>query len=220
MINNTIILILGMHRSGTSCLAGSLQQRGLYLGEVIEKSLFNYKGNRENISIRNLNDSILEFSKGSWDSPPDKIIWNDNHKFHRQSIIDNFVYKRISLWGFKDPRTIITLPFWLEVLREPKLIASFRHPTEVAKSLSKRNSFNFTKSLNLWYHYNSLLLPFIEKDKIFLINFNSSPEEYIESIIKISKVLGLNTENIPTESNFYDSRLNNNELINENQNKG
>jgi len=42
------ILILGMHRSGTSCLAGCLEEAGLYLGDVNLKAGFNKKGNREN----------------------------------------------------------------------------------------------------------------------------------------------------------------------------
>lgn len=41
------VLILGMHRSGTSCLAGSLQEAGLYLGEVNTAAPHNAKGNRE-----------------------------------------------------------------------------------------------------------------------------------------------------------------------------
>ncbi len=42
------VLILSMHRSGTSCLAGSLQQGGMYLGDVYEHSPHNIKGNRGN----------------------------------------------------------------------------------------------------------------------------------------------------------------------------
>ena len=53
------ILILGMHRSGTSCLAGSLQQQGVYLGEVHEWNPHNLKGNRENPHIMALNEGLL-----------------------------------------------------------------------------------------------------------------------------------------------------------------
>ena len=41
------VVILGMHRSGTSCLTGSLQDKGLYLGQVSQRGTFNKKGNRE-----------------------------------------------------------------------------------------------------------------------------------------------------------------------------
>ena len=43
------IAILGMHRSGTSCLAGSLQEAGIYLGDVVTSAAHNQKGNRENV---------------------------------------------------------------------------------------------------------------------------------------------------------------------------
>jgi len=46
------VAILGMHRSGTSCLAGSLQELGLYLGEVYDQNPHNPRGNRENAAAR------------------------------------------------------------------------------------------------------------------------------------------------------------------------
>ncbi len=69
----TAIAILGMHRSGTSCLAGSLQQAGLYLGEVVEQAPHKKRGNRESLVIRSLNDRLLEENGGAWDSPPIEI---------------------------------------------------------------------------------------------------------------------------------------------------
>jgi len=44
------MLILGMHRSGTSCLAGCLQAAGLISGEVNIQAMYNAKGNRENLA--------------------------------------------------------------------------------------------------------------------------------------------------------------------------
>ena len=42
-----VVCVLGMHRSGTSCLAGSLEQQGLFLGETNTRGPFNLRGNRE-----------------------------------------------------------------------------------------------------------------------------------------------------------------------------
>ena len=64
------ILILGMHRSGTSCLAGSLQEAGLYLGEVNTTAPHNAKGNRESRTIVALHDGLLQANGGAWDAPP------------------------------------------------------------------------------------------------------------------------------------------------------
>ena len=58
-----------MHRSGTSCLTGSLEAAGLYLGNIQTWNPFNLKGNRENQEIVDLHDLILADNGGSWDSP-------------------------------------------------------------------------------------------------------------------------------------------------------
>ena len=58
------VVVLGMHRSGTSLLAGTLQEAGLELGEVVHSAPHNRKGNRESISIRTLHEDLLERSGG------------------------------------------------------------------------------------------------------------------------------------------------------------
>ena len=69
----TVICILGMHRSGTSSLAGCLQEAMLGLGDVVESAPHNLKGNRENLAIRGLNDDFLAYSNGAWDRPPERL---------------------------------------------------------------------------------------------------------------------------------------------------
>ena len=65
-----VIAVLGMHRSGTSALVGSLQQRGLFLGRHSTRNTYNLRGNRENPDVVQLNEDILEHSGGSWHAPP------------------------------------------------------------------------------------------------------------------------------------------------------
>lgn len=78
--NITPIMILGMHRSGTSCLAGSLQSAGLCLGSVSISNTYNPKGNRENSLIMLLNDELLNYNNSNWCSPPPtKLNWEEKH---------------------------------------------------------------------------------------------------------------------------------------------
>ncbi len=72
---NRLICILGMHRSGTSCVTGSLQQAGLFLGACHTWSPHNRKGNRENQDFVDLNDDVLATNDGAWDKPPRKLVW-------------------------------------------------------------------------------------------------------------------------------------------------
>ena len=77
---STIVCILGMHRSGTSCLAGSLEEAGLYLGDVITNTPHNLKGTRENRRIFTLHDGILGRCGGTWQHPPERIDWTDSDR--------------------------------------------------------------------------------------------------------------------------------------------
>ncbi len=70
-----ILCILGMHRSGTSCLTGSLQQGGLFLGKHHEWNEYNRKGNRENQDVVNLNESIFKANGLNWKEPLRPASW-------------------------------------------------------------------------------------------------------------------------------------------------
>ena len=71
------VVILGMHRSGTSLLAGSLEAAGLNLGEVKKASPYNRMGNKENASIRSLNNALHKKSGAAWRRPPaGQIRWH------------------------------------------------------------------------------------------------------------------------------------------------
>ena len=86
-----------MHRSGTSCLAGSLQESDVYFGDVSLENKYNKKGNRENIKIMNLNEKILSHNNGSWDEPPIEMKWTDDHELEGISIIKYFESNRCDI---------------------------------------------------------------------------------------------------------------------------
>ena len=110
-----VIIILGMHRSGTSCLAGTIEKTGIYFGNVSQHNTFNLKGNRENNQIIKLNNDVLAYNNGNWDNPPYKVEWPLSLKKQRDEIIEQ--HFPTLTWGFKDPRTLLTLDGWLEVLK-------------------------------------------------------------------------------------------------------
>ena len=106
-----IIGILGMHRSGTSCLTGSLQEAGLFLGEHHTWNKHNEKGNRENQSIVDLHDEILAANGGAWDSPPQgDVAWSDAHIQRARELLGE--YGEEPVFGFKDPRALLALEGW------------------------------------------------------------------------------------------------------------
>lgn len=205
--NKTAVLILGMHRSGTSSLAGSLEQRGLYLGKVAQSNINNPKGNRENREIMALNDYILRKNKGSWDRPPEKLYYDDTDIIRKKAIIEQLINGTDSFWGFKDPRSLITLDFWREGLEQCMYVATFRHPYSVAFSLQNRNGIPPKKGLELWNYYNKKLIELSKKENLFLVNFDLSHSEYIRHINKISQIIGLPGMTFEENSEFYTPTL-------------
>jgi tetratricopeptide (TPR) repeat protein len=165
---NLIICILGMHRSGTSCLAGSLQAAGLPGGEVVKYANDNLKGNRENLLIMQLNDQVLAHNDGRWDNPPTTMNYTTQHQQKRDKLIQE-LNSQFPVWMFKDPRTALTFPFWQEGIPNLQLIGTFRYPLKVAMSLYQRQAISIPlrEGIKLWIHYNNLILKaFIQNNQV------------------------------------------------------
>jgi hypothetical protein len=183
------IIILGMHRSGTSMLAGSLEQAGLALGNVVTDGTDNRKGNRENRAVMAIHEDLLERSGGSWDNPPDEVRWCALHREVRSFFIS--VFRDEAIWGFKDPRTLFTVDGWIEALPDAEFVGIFRHPVLVALSLQARNGFGLAKGLRLWQRYNERLLHLHDEHRFPIVEFEDDPERLRESLIRVSDVLDL-----------------------------
>ncbi len=205
-MTNTTIIVLGMHRSGTSCLAGILESAGLHLGEVNTKAPFNKKGNRENNDIMKLNDQVLANTGHTWRDPPEgPAKWTEADGRQRDAIISKLSEKPI--WGFKDPRTLITLDGWLEALPSVKFVGTFRHPKRVAKSLASRPAplhVPIEDGLALWQSYNRRLLTISDRFDMPIVNFDLAPDQYTNQVTKICHQLGLSSNK---DSDFFDRSL-------------
>lgn len=175
--NNNGLVVLGMHRSGTSCLAGMLQFAGFNAGMIDEWNPDNLKGNRENQSILKLNSAIFKESGGSWHSPPSSVINNPVHYELRDEILTSLQSSE-KAWMFKEPRTLFTLPFWLNSSIKFKLIGIFRDPMSVAKSLNARDNLTITEGLKLWAVYNENLLRVVREHNVPLLYFTDDPESF------------------------------------------
>ncbi len=184
-----VIIVLGMHRSGTSCLAGSLQQAGLYLGDVNVSNPANVKGNRENRAIMDLHNAVLSANGGSWDAPPPSVTWQAVHKAERDALIAS--YPADDTWGFKDPRTLLLLEGWLERLPHARFAATYRHPLSVYESMHKRDKCPQTKAFDLWVHYNRRLLEYHERFGFDLVCFDWPVERYRRALTNMARRLNL-----------------------------
>ena len=200
-----IVVVLGMHRSGTSCLTGILESAGVDLGEVSRRNPFNPRGNLESKRVIDLHDALLRFNGGSWDAPPAGVVWPEALKKERDVIIHE---KRGSrCWGLKDPRMLLTLEGWLEVLpaKNTSLVATFRHPHSVARSLHARNGIPLEKALSLWKIYNEKLLARHAASGFPVICFDYPAGDYAKQVRKLLDLWALPGSGRALD--FYDNEL-------------
>ena len=201
-----IIAILGMHRSGTSMLTGSLQEAGLYLGNVYAKNKYNQKGNRESPILMSFHERLLEQNGGTWQSPPNFVRWSDEDKDKMKAFIKN--YDRKPNWGFKDPRTLFVIEGWQELIPNLKLVGIFRNPMAVALSLQHRDQFTIEKGLDIWMKYNERLLELYQKSNFPIIEFINNTILLQRSIKTLVSILELKQRDIST---FFSKELVHNE---------
>ena len=184
------LLILGMHRSGTSCLTGQLEEAGVWLGEVRHSSAHNAKGNRENPEIMALNEAVLVDNGSRWDQPPEgPVIWATARLAERDRILAAYPSDRV--WGFKDPRTLFTLDSWRDILPEARFVGTIRHPLAVARSLYARSKMPIEKGLALWTRYNARLLQIALREACPILSFDVPAPQYSAATVKLIESLGL-----------------------------
>ncbi|MEZ5572137.1 MAG: glycosyltransferase [Halioglobus sp.] len=179
-----LVVVLGMHRSGTSAISGLLSHLGANFGRnLIPSAPDNKKGFFENADLVALNNEILAEFGLSWSSCRN-IHWTPstlaqlNLKFgHRASALVNSITSAYSgTSAIKDPRLSRLLPFWHGVFLACDVDVSFlwvlRNPAAVAQSLANRNCYNPETSCALWLRYNLDILEFKPQATVTLVEFN------------------------------------------------
>ncbi|MBX3489281.1 hypothetical protein [Parvibaculum sp.] len=157
------VLVLGMHRSGTSALARVLSMLGVGLPEnLVEAAASNPAGFWEPETIVRLNQAILGAAGSSWDDwqafDPD---WHSSPaaaEFRARALEAlNAEFGNASLFVLKDPRICRLAPFWLDVFGRvgvrPLIVLPLRNPLEVAASLEKRDNLAPEFGCLLWLRH-------------------------------------------------------------------
>ena len=145
------VILIGMHRSGTSMVTRLLEELGLFVG-------WRKQPDHEALFFLRLNQWLLGQCGGGWDHPQ-PISDLLSHRAARALAIDyldvtlrsprsiSFLgsrYPRARMphlpfaWGFKDPRSTFTLPIWLDLFPKAKVVHIYRHAVDVASSLQRR----------------------------------------------------------------------------------
>lgn len=187
------VVILGMHRSGTSLVANALSRFDMYLGNNLMNgpSIDNLEGHGETWEAVEINDEILRRSGGDWQSPPDRLADIDQPLAEQMGRFIAELQTR-AVAGWKDPRTTLTFPRWKPFLGRYRIVACLRHPMNVARSLQVRNNLPIDKGLALWAAYNRQLLDHVSREtECFWVNFDAPEAELVGRIQTICSRLGL-----------------------------
>jgi hypothetical protein len=147
------VIVLGMHRSGTTMVAELLGGLGVFLGAELQ-------ADHESTFFLDANDLLLRQVNASWDQPGGWMAFLKHPeaveltvKCLRRDVLSSQVRQYLGLkrylrersveklegpWGWKEPRTVLTLPVWLRLFPEARLIHIVRNGVDVAASLRAR----------------------------------------------------------------------------------
>lgn len=183
------VIVLGMHRSGTSTVTRLINMMGAHVGsaeELIGSNHENPKGFWERRDVIDANEALLAeagcnwYTLGQWhhnDCETPAHFASQALQAQCQNVVNelNFYHH----WVMKDPRLCHTLPFWLPLLKNPVLIIVYRYPLEIAQSLKKRNDFMFQHSLAIQEYATVGMLNAARKLPHFFVRYSELMEDPI-----------------------------------------
>jgi len=180
------LLVVGMHRSGTSAVTGALG----YLGLAVPVAQDRWAPSPDNPdhwesrALGNYDDALLERLGGTWDRPPDPSLdWESDPDLGIDGLGDAaeaagkaFPNPGPVVW--KDPRSCLLLPYWLA--RIPKPVAAvfiWRSPLSVARSLQARDGMHLADGVALWERYNRSAVAGLVGVDTFVLRYESIIED-------------------------------------------
>ena len=145
------VIIVGMHRSGTTMLSKILEELGVFMGWRKDE-------NNEALFFLRFNDWVLKQANATWDNPYNYNLIDEDFRNLMTNLAERYIrsIRRIEYlglikglkyrslkeldfpWGWKDPRNTFTLDIWLRIFPDAKIIHIYRNPIDVAESLRRR----------------------------------------------------------------------------------
>ena len=197
------VLVVGMHRSGTSALSSVLEATGLDAGtDLMARDVGNPDGYYEQRAVVTLDDDVLAHYGGSWDAPPllapgwaEERVARDFARRAREVLDATFSGPRFVM---KDPRVSLLLPLWRHVLLDRcAAVVIVRDPAEVAWSLALRDAMSPLSAMALWSAYNRALLGGLEGLPVHVVHYselverpNSVVSEIVASLRDWGEIVG------------------------------
>ena len=208
-----VVIVLGMHRSGTSLVTRGVATFGAELGtNLVSPAFDNPMGFWEDKTFVSINNRVLEAIGQSYESMA-IIPGNLNHDKRTGEIRQEaaeLIKEKISessLWVVKDPRTSRLLSFWKPIFDEYELTVEYviavRHPLSVAESLKTRNDFPIMKSLLLWLEHYVACVSETRLERRVFVDYDMLIDNPYKELERLGSMLGMldgNRANLSIES--------------------
>ncbi len=195
-MTSNCIVVLGMHRSGTSVTTALLHSMGAYVGredQLTGRSVENPTGFFERRDLRNYCDTLLTAAGADW--------WRVAH-FDSELIPDRVMEEQTAVlqgilgeldshatWAIKEPRLCILLPIVRRVVDDVVIVHVVRDPVEVATSLRQRNRFPMQAGLALWEAYRVAALRHSAGLRQVTVNYNELVRSPADTVARLREQL-------------------------------
>jgi len=200
------VCVTGMHRSGTSLVAGMVGDLGIDMGrpaEMITAEMFDLPaddqpgGYHENVRFLRLDDAILnrmggdnyrvpELSSG-WATAP--VLADERRRAEALAV----ELRARAPWGFKDPRAMLLLELWLDVVPDLQVVLCLRNPMEVAQSVAARGHIGVDDALRWWSRCHDLCVPALPPTTV-VVAHDRVLEDPRRELRRIAEVIGLDVD--------------------------
>lgn len=201
------IIVLAMHRSGSSAVAGILHYLGVDMGaeHFMPPSARNPKGYFEDKRFVALNECILASVGGAWNVNVSRE-WIDYARDKFDGEIRDLVSGRTGIWGWKDPRTVMTFPLYASHLSNVEFIVVARTEESIAQSLLSRNKIPLEQGLEFAATYHQRIAELISEFAYpaYVVSYEGLVENPERVIRQIACTAGLHG-GVP--SNFIDAEM-------------
>jgi hypothetical protein len=201
------LAVAGMHRSGTSMVTRILSECGVYIGEpeeLVPATPANPAGHFEHVEFLRINKAVLTRLGGSWKAPPQRVAWRalgwrlGSLRTEAAGLVRRMEAREP--WAWKDPRTSLTLRFWLPLIPDLFVVVCVRDPVSVARSLQARDGLSRDAALKVWHGFYRELARTAPPDRTLVTRYEAYFEDAEREIHRLVHRLKLPTPDSGIES--------------------